>query len=307
MKTRDKTVSSLVCQCSESDLPQVPLRIEPRELESSLSGCRTETMTLLTFCSGAADRQEAQDGGWGPGRRQAQKSREEPRGRSGEKQTLVGGLSGGGLHGLGLGAKGFEEPLMIPGCWPGFWWVVLFFFPLEGASRRSWAEVVAGGDVNLDVMWVLEGPVGPRRGPVGSSSLRGSSSPSCPPGDAECRSLLGCSAAGCAPGPAQRIPPATLAQGCLSPPRPAVCAALQGQATSPETGFQELPRGRLPALPGTSGDGGAVPWEPGWLIRRIWGRTSPGKFSTRPVHGHCGGAATPGTAVGRWPCHLPAV
>lgn len=29
MKTRDKTVSSLVCQCSESDLPQVPLRIEP--------------------------------------------------------------------------------------------------------------------------------------------------------------------------------------------------------------------------------------------------------------------------------------
>lgn len=101
-------------------------------------------MTLLPFCSGAADRQEAQDEGWGLGWRQAQKSREEACGRSREKQSLVGGLSGGGLHGLSLGAKGFEEPLMIPGCWPGSWWVVLFFFPLKGhpggAGQKWWQE-----------------------------------------------------------------------------------------------------------------------------------------------------------------------
>lgn len=159
--------------------------------------------------------------------------------------------------------------------------------------------MVAGGDVNLDVTWVLEGPVGPRRGPVGSGSLQGSISvlPALP----VTLSADLCWAARLLVALQARhkgYPLATLAQDCLSPPRPAVCAALQGQAPSPETGFQELPRGQLPAHPGTSGDDGAVPWEPGWQVQRS-ASSQPLWWSSDAWH-CCGKVALPPASCVTW-------
>lgn len=92
----DKTVSSLVLQCSESKYlaPSPTQRVVPQELESSLSVCRTRPGTLLPFCSRAADGQD-RSVRMGAGAQVTGKHRTpELCGRSGEKQSLVGGLFG---------------------------------------------------------------------------------------------------------------------------------------------------------------------------------------------------------------------
>ena len=74
--------------------------------------------------------------GRSPGLRQVEKSRKEPHGRSGEKESLAGGLCGGGFHAFGLGGKGLAKPLTIPDCWLGYRRVVAFFIPRGGIPQE---------------------------------------------------------------------------------------------------------------------------------------------------------------------------